>query len=348
MNEFNFDRDFIPTMLKRPHLVILGAGASCATIIKGDKNGNKLSVMNNFIEELGMTDIFANINLKTRSSNLEDIYSELYERDDCDEIREELECRIKDYFGKLELPDEPTIYDYILLSLRNKDTVVSFNWDNLLIQAYHRVSKITNDLPSLAFLHGNISMGYCKNDNGFGYIHNKCKNCGDSYYPSQILFPVKKKDYNSDEHLKLQWNGVLDEIKEAAIITIFGYSAPSSDVEAIQLMLKAFDRFGDKGRIYDTIEIIDKPGISQELLYTRWENFITPTNDHVEILDSFFDSYMARFPRRSIEGYVKSKFEGCFIDNASNPYQENMNFEELKSLVKPLIDNENAGNIKVM
>lgn len=70
-------------MKNRPHVVLLGAGATMAAIPNGDKNGRKSSVMNNFIEELGMSSIIKNINLNTKSNNLEDIYSELYERTDC-------------------------------------------------------------------------------------------------------------------------------------------------------------------------------------------------------------------------------------------------------------------------
>lgn len=40
-------------MKNRPHVVLLGAGATMAAIPNGDKNGRKSSVMNNFIEELG-------------------------------------------------------------------------------------------------------------------------------------------------------------------------------------------------------------------------------------------------------------------------------------------------------
>lgn len=38
--------NFEELMKKRPHVVILGAGASCAAIPNGDKNGKKISAMN--------------------------------------------------------------------------------------------------------------------------------------------------------------------------------------------------------------------------------------------------------------------------------------------------------------
>lgn len=60
----------------RAHTVILGAGATVATIPNGDKHGKKSSVMNGLIEKLQLSDILSGIKLNTKSDNLEDIYSE--------------------------------------------------------------------------------------------------------------------------------------------------------------------------------------------------------------------------------------------------------------------------------
>ena len=67
-------------MKNRPHVVILGAGASCAAIPNGDKNGRKISAMSGFIEKLGLKDIISKVKLNTTSDNLEDIYMELDDR----------------------------------------------------------------------------------------------------------------------------------------------------------------------------------------------------------------------------------------------------------------------------
>ena len=61
----------------RPHVVILGAGASVATIPHGDKYGRKISVMDGFIDNLGIRGDLSGIEFK--SDNLEDVYSELSE-----------------------------------------------------------------------------------------------------------------------------------------------------------------------------------------------------------------------------------------------------------------------------
>ena len=91
----------------RRHTVILGAGATIATIPNGDRNGNKSSVMNGLIEKLNLNDVISNVELNTKSKNLEDIYSELYLREDCRDVVKELEKRIYDYFASLELPEYP-------------------------------------------------------------------------------------------------------------------------------------------------------------------------------------------------------------------------------------------------
>lgn len=146
----------------RSHTVILGACATIAAIPDGDKNGKSSSVMNGLLKKLNLEEILAGVELQTKSENLEDIYSELFEREECSEIVRKLEERLYDYFASLELPDEPTIYDFLILSLTNKDCIATFNWDPLLIQAYIRCSKITLNLPKILCLHGNVAVGFCE------------------------------------------------------------------------------------------------------------------------------------------------------------------------------------------
>ena len=58
----------------RPHVVILGAGATVATIPNGNKYSNPCSVMHGFIHNLGLDTILASVKLNTKSENIEDIY----------------------------------------------------------------------------------------------------------------------------------------------------------------------------------------------------------------------------------------------------------------------------------
>ena len=61
----------------RAHTVILGAGATMAAIPNGDRYGKKSSVMNGMISKLGLDDLLVDVELETKSENIEDIYSEL-------------------------------------------------------------------------------------------------------------------------------------------------------------------------------------------------------------------------------------------------------------------------------
>ena len=118
---FNYEK----IMKERPHVVILGAGASCAAIPNGDKAGRKISAMNGFIEKLGLSELLSRVKLMTKSDNLEEIYMELDERSncekDCENVKLELEQCIFSYMSGYKIPDGPTIYDYLVLSLTSKD-----------------------------------------------------------------------------------------------------------------------------------------------------------------------------------------------------------------------------------
>ncbi len=73
MNEINI-QEYEYYMKNRPHVVILGAGASCAAIPSGDKYGRKISAMSGFIDKLGLNEIISKVSIYTKSDNLEDIY----------------------------------------------------------------------------------------------------------------------------------------------------------------------------------------------------------------------------------------------------------------------------------
>ena len=224
----------------RAHTVILGAGATIAAIPNGDKNGKQSSVMNGLIEKLNLNDILSGVTLHTPSDNLEDIYSELHSRPECEEVVIELERRLYDYFSTLELPDEPTVYDFLILSLTNKDVIATFNWDSLLIQSYVRCYRITSNLPHIFCLHGNVGVGFCTEHREFGTTDAECPICRQRLKPIKLLYPVKNKDYNSDDYIKACWEATEFMIENSYMLTVFGYSAPTSDKDAIALLKKAW------------------------------------------------------------------------------------------------------------
>ncbi len=325
--------DAFRTLRNRPHVVILGAGASVAAIPCGDKYGRKISVMDGFIDNLGMRDILAGINFK--SENLEDIYSELSAHAEYDEIRETLESTIRSYFLKYRLPDEPTIYDLLLLSLKAKDAVATFNWDPLLLHAYYRVSAITKKLPQLLFLHGNVAVSICQKDNiqFWGPNGRFCRKCNSLLTPCKLLYPVRQKKYTDDVYIKKQWDGIRHFLSQAYIVTIFGYSAPATDVEAIELLKNAW---GDVAhRKLEQIEIIDIKDHST--LRSTWDKFIYV--DHYQIHKSFFDSLIAQSPRRTTEDLFSCLMEGKWLD-FSNRLPQRMSWDEVKKHFAPILAEE--------
>ncbi|EMM9641265.1 MULTISPECIES: hypothetical protein [Morganellaceae] len=317
-----------------PHVVLLGAGASVAAIPRGDKNGMKTSVMDGFLEKLGMSEVIADLNLVTKSCNLEDIYSEIAERDEYTDVRGELDTRIRNYFSEFEIPDEPTVYDFLLLSLRKKDLIATFNWDPLLLQAYQRAVKITTDLPNLAFLHGNVLVGYCMKHPFGGNVDNRCPECGEYFLPSRLLYPIAKKNYNDDPFTKGNWNTLKNYLNRAYLVTIFGYSAPKTDVEAIDILKNAWGNINKRNM--EDFEFID---IQQEnALVDTWKDFVH--THHYTYTNDFFNSSLARFPRRTTEELF-DRTQNCIWTSPKTSFSESMTFSDLHNIIGSLLKEEN-------
>lgn len=314
----------------RRHVVILGAGASLATLPDGDLNGKRLPIMNNLINIVGLEDLVSHFG---KTSNFEDVYSELYERGDHPALLKQLEQRVYDYFGSLELFAHPTIYDYLVLALRRKDVIATFNWDPLLVQAWERCKAITPNLPHLLFLHGNVRVAVCHEDRIIGRAQSACSRCGKELTPTKLLYPIGEKNYDRDPFIAEQWSILRQAINQAYALTIFGYGAPKTDLSAIELMKSAW---GDiENRSMEQVEIIDIK--EREELAETWSPFIH--THHYDTHKSFFDSHLAQVPRRSTEVYYDMFFMAKWID--SHPYSKNLSFDELKAFVRNLTQYEN-------
>lgn len=267
---------------QRPHVVIIGAGASRAVM------GNKCPTMDDAVKKVGIDKLLTSVTLETKSTNLEAIYSELYKcGDECKKVRECIEKKLYDYFDDVFLPlFQPTIYDQLLLSLTKKDCVASFNWDGLLIQAYRRVCKITDDLPELLLLHGNVHAGMCDKCGQYGYIVDVCPKCGGRYAPVPLLYPVEDKDYTKDRFIRDQWSKFEEFMIRSGAVTIFGYRAPSSDKAAAETIKKAFSK-NELSHKLDKIEIIERPGFDKNEISDTWKYLIARTEVNCCIYDSF-------------------------------------------------------------
>lgn len=323
------------------HVVILGAGASIASTYRNpEKNEKRLPSMHNFIDIVGLSELINLVPEKLQAKNFETLYGNLHKHDPKSEILVEIERRINDYFGSMLLPDEPTIYDYLVLSLRGKDLIATFNWDPFLYQAWVRNGEFTKDLPRLSFLHGNVAIGYSKKDKRCGPVGYQMRRDGGVFEPTKLLYPVEQKNYTDDEFINIEWDRVKYWLsKESGTVraTIFGYGAPVSDVEAVSLLNDAWGTPND--RAMEQFEIIDI--VPEEELRKRWNGFIH--SHHYDVTDNYFSSSLAHNPRRTSESYF-SHYQPMSSKEAfrsSNPIPNNFKrLNELWDWHRPLIEAE--------
>lgn len=105
-----------------------------------------------------------------------------------------------------------------------------------------------------------------------GLIQNYCRKCGKPYNAVPLLYPVEQKDYNSDSFIRDQWSVAKYYISKAGKVTIFGYSAPSSDKEASEILKAAFSKHDGAHRL-DAVEIIERPGFNANEISETWQYF---------------------------------------------------------------------------
>lgn len=322
------------------HVVILGAGASIASTRRNPElNGKKLPSMDSFIEVVGLQDIVDKLPEKLVACNFETLYTNLHKNNPKSDEILEIETRVFDYFKDMLLPDEPTIYDYLVLSLRPKDLIATFNWDPFLYQAFVRNGKIA-DMPYLSFLHGNVAIGYSKEDKKCGPSGWYSKATENFFEPTRLLYPIDQKDYYSDEFINIEWDRMKTWLNSESTkrVTIFGYGAPKSDYEAVKLLN---DAWGDRDkRNMEQFEIIDIR--KEEIVRKNWDKFIH--SHHYDYGTTYFNSSLAHNPRRSSESYFQHYSpmtpDEAFSENNSVP-SDLKTLEELWEWHKPLIEAEN-------
>lgn len=319
----------------RPHVVLLGAEASRASFPNGESAGRKLPVMTDFLEIVPVRDILSAANVPFEDKNFEELYASLVVDSQYSEICTALESAIFQYFSSLGLPSTPTIYDHLLLSLRPKDVIATFNWDPFLIQAARRNGHI-GGVPRILFLHGNVLDAYCESDQVHGVRGARCSKCKRPFEPVGLLYPISQKNYEKHSAIRSAWESIKWSFENAFMVTIFGYGAPQSDRAAVQLLLEAWG--GPQKRSLEQFEIIDIR--DEKDLLKSWEPFIH--THHYEIHTDFYNSWIANHPRRSGEAYWNQYMEACFIEN--NPIPRTNDFDELWSWYRPLIDAERSAS----
>lgn len=187
------------------------------------------------------------------------------------------------------------------------------------------------------FLHGCVSLGFDKTDGSSGPVGWYSKYTMQKFEPTPLLYPVEHKDYNTDNFIKGQWDALAAELKDAERVTVFGYSAPVTDIEAITLLKEAWGDVED--RAMEEFELIDIR--EEEEVKQSWDNFIH--SHHYHYCKNYFKSSLALHPRRSVESYhhwsMPLSPSEAFQDGNKIP-DDFKTLEELWEWHKPLIEAE--------
>ncbi len=317
---FDSAREVATVCEGKPHVVILGAGASRQSCPDVDGCGRALPIMRDLVNVVGLGPILAKYRVDSDDEDFEKIYSRLAEQSQFNDCREALEKRVRDYFSALRLPDHPTIYDHLVLSLRPRDVIATFNWDPLLVQAAQRNAEHV-EIPRLLFLHGNVAIGYCERDKCKGPYPGVCPKCGDVYQPTRLLYPVRKKDYPNQPFIWDEWQDLRDAMKTACVLTIFGFGSPDTDVEAVELMRTAWPtRQEQKAQWVEIVNIEPR-----DKLREQWDSFIL--SHHYDVITDFYASRIARHPRRTCEAWAATHLFGMW--EVGNPLPKDAGFSEL-------------------
>jgi hypothetical protein len=121
------------------------------------------------------------------------------------------------------------------------------------------------------------------------------------------------------------------------MLTIFGYSAPTTDAAAVELMSRSWT--GNPTMELAQVNIVDiKP---KEELETTWKPFFC--RNHYGTFDNLDRTWILRHPRRSGEALAMATLQNA--PWRDNPFPRFKTLSELKAWVTPLVAEEKAGRL---
>lgn len=270
--------------------------------------------MNDLVEVLDLQPTLESAGIQCSDRNFEELFAEIVATRSQHELADFIQTKIFSYFASLQLPEEPTLYDYLVLSMTEDDVIATFNWDPFLIQAAKRNGHIARP-PRLLFLHGNVAHGYCHKDSVHGAIGARCSRCGDALEGVPLLYPVGEKNYEGHAAIASAWSAVKEAFENAFWVTIFGYSAPKTDTAAVTLLKDAWG--GWQKRSLEQFEFIDIR--EEDEIVPSWQGFVHGGQHHYDFHTDLFTSWVVRHPRRSHKSYWLQYMEAEFIDDNYPP-----------------------------
>jgi hypothetical protein len=274
------------------------------------------------------------------SEDFERAYSLASGREDLEALREEMEDAVESYFRTLELPSTPTIYDYLIRSLRRQDIIATFNWDPFLEQAIQRVpDHLQEQIPGHAYLHGTVALNECASCHRLFSWTVTCPRCGGASEPQRLLYPVENKDYAVTPGVKEAWSNLDRGLNGAYMLSIFGYSGPATDQEAVEMFTRKWrsSAIASMGDI-SFINTCDRAAIE-----ASWSGMLARLPDgrvHWNRFPNYWSTRIARFPRRSCEeSYQRNILLDCW---EATPYPDCASLEELDSCFEHLLSHEGS------
>jgi hypothetical protein len=319
-----------------PHVVILGAGASKAALPKGDANGRLIPVMAEIVKLAGLKPLLTEHGVTSGYDDFESLYDTIANSPEHQPLADELRKAIQSYFSQLKLPDTVTLYDQLVLSLREKDLIATFNWDPFLAQAWKRNRHVAH-LPQILFLHGNVEIGVCRKHRIKKFIGDRCSICGEEVEPTELLYPIRNKNYSEDPFINGEWSTLRLYLNQAYFLTIFGYAAPITDCEAKELMLSVWkdNQLFDLAEI-DIIDVKHRPDLTK-----TWDPFFC--RSHYGMWRRFSQSYLFDHPRRSCEAFAMATLQCAPWQN--NPLPKFKKLTELQNWIRCLWKEEQLGRL---
>jgi len=314
-----------------PHVVILGASASRAACMNGDANGRVLPLMADLASLTGISSLLREHGVRIVSKGFELAYSRLATDPAMSDLVADIEQCVWDYFSGIKLPEEANLYDKLLLSLRDKDVIATFNWDPLLCKAFKRNRHVAV-LPRILFLHGNVDLGACLEHRQKGFLEHSCPECGTRLRPYRLLYPVAEKDYEADPLIANEWAELRYALEDAYMITIVGYSAPTTDASAKRLLSDAWAT--NPTRDFGQITIVDTK--KRRDVESTWEPFFV--RQHYSILRHLDESYLFRHARRSCDHLAMATLQQSPCRD--NPLPDTVMLDELQAFVRSLVREE--------
>ena len=106
-----------------PHVVLLGAGASLAAFPQGDANGRRLPLMRDLVDVVGLRGLLVANGVRDDHEDFEALYDGLASDPSKSAVLRSLEQELHKYFSGIKISNEVTLYDKLLLSLREKDVI---------------------------------------------------------------------------------------------------------------------------------------------------------------------------------------------------------------------------------